>query len=533
MGRTWPVATAGLRRLRFHEASFDSERVITSGRFEVTLNNIRFANLRTAISLSLLTAAALVVHGYHPFVEDAEIYLPGVERILNPKLFPVGREFFESHASMTLFPNLLAGFFRITHLDFETGLFLWHVASIFLLLLACWELSGLLFSSASSRWGAVCLIAGLLTIPVSGTALYIMDQYLNPRSLATFAAVFSIARLLERKYIRVLFWLLFAACVHPLMWVFPFSFCALWIVLEKCERQLWGRLTHKSSAVPVGLGLFWIPVIQDGSAKYQESARTHAYFYIQHWAWYEWLGVIAPLIVFWYVERLARRRQALMLARVSRAFAIYGLIYFGVALTVDLPARFDRLARIQPMRSLHLEYIFLFLCIGGLMGQYVLKDRTWRWIVLFIPLCLGMFLSQRALFERSAHVEWPGRAPRNEWAQAFLWIRENTPRDAVFALNPEYMSLAGEDEIGFRCLAQRNRLADAVKDNGVVSMFPQLSEEWWAQVQAQSAWKDLQMSDFMRLKQQYGVSWIVLEKPRSVLMTCPYQNGTLEVCELP
>ena len=96
--------------------------------------------------------AAVLVHGYHPWAEDAEIYLPGVEKILNPKLFPVGQEFFASHANLTLFPKLVAASLRVTHFPMETGLFLWHIASVFLLLLACWELSGVLFSSARARW---------------------------------------------------------------------------------------------------------------------------------------------------------------------------------------------------------------------------------------------------------------------------------------------------------------------------------------------------------------------------------------------
>jgi len=38
-----------------------------------------------------------------------------------------------------------------------------------------------------------------LSIPVAGTALYIMDQYLNPRNLAAFAGIFMLARTLERS----------------------------------------------------------------------------------------------------------------------------------------------------------------------------------------------------------------------------------------------------------------------------------------------------------------------------------------------
>ena len=103
----------------------------------------------------LLTAAALLTHGYHPYAEDAEIYIPGVERILNPSLFPGGQEFFASHAGMTLFPNLVAFTLRVTHINFEAGLLVWHLTSIFLSLLACWKLSGPRYSqrlAASTTW---------------------------------------------------------------------------------------------------------------------------------------------------------------------------------------------------------------------------------------------------------------------------------------------------------------------------------------------------------------------------------------------
>jgi hypothetical protein len=63
------------------------------------------------------------------------------------------------------------------------GLLLWHVASIFMLLLACWRLSGLCFPSKRAHWGSVAPVASVLSIPVAGTSLHIMDQCLNPRNL--------------------------------------------------------------------------------------------------------------------------------------------------------------------------------------------------------------------------------------------------------------------------------------------------------------------------------------------------------------
>ncbi|HEY6338694.1 MAG TPA: hypothetical protein VIW68_09395 [Candidatus Sulfotelmatobacter sp.] len=500
------------------------------------VDSIRFEKYKTAFFLLLLTAGALLVHGYHPYAEDAEIYLPGIEKILNPSLFPVRQEFFASHASLTLFPNLIAFSIRLTHLPFAAGLFLWHVASIFLLLLACWELGGVCFRSARARWGGVCLVAALLTIPVAGTALYIMDQYLNPRNLAAFAAIFAVTRTLESKYVQALLWLAFAVCVHPLMGAFACSFCVLLVPM----RYFQNRRGAPTSLAPTVAGAvscllfpFGISLDPPTSEAYHKAALRHGFHYIQRWAWYEQLGILAPALLFWWFARLARKRQWRALELLCRAFIIYDLIYFVMALGFDLPARFESLARLQPLRSLHLLYMAMFVVIGGFAAEYVLQNRVWRWLVLFVPLCAGMFLAQRSLFPASAHVEWPGVAPRNPWEMAFVWIQQNTPVDAVFALDPEYMSIPGEDETGFRCLAERSRLADANKDNGVVSMFPELADTWLEQVTAQSPWEKLRIGGLMRLKQMYGVGWVVLRQPGGQALYCVYQNSAVRVCRVP
>jgi len=498
------------------------------------VNEISFDKHKTLnfLLLLLLTAGALLVHGYHPYAEDAEIYLPSVEKILNSQLFPVGREFFLSHASLTIFPNLIALSLRVTHLPMEAGLFLWHVGSIFLLVLACWELSGLFFRNPRARWGGVCLVAALLTIPVAGTALYLMDQYLNPRNLAAFAAVFAVARTLEKKYVRGALWLAFAGSVHPLMAAFAFSFCALLLVVERLEKK-----TNPGPLSPAA-GLFCllpfrISLDPPTSPAYHAAAMRHEFHYIQLWSWYEQLGILAPVVLFWWFGRTARARQWRRLDLVCRCLIIYDLIYFCAALVVDLPPRFESLARLQPLRSLHLLYILMFLIMGGFLGQFVLKNRVWRWVALLVPLCLGMFMAQRALFPASAHIEWPGASRKNPWAQAFLWTRDHTPQDAVFALDPDFMQLRGEDTIGFRCLAQRSRLADLTKDSGAVSMFPPLAEDWWAEVQAQTPWKNFRTEDFARLKKTYGVGWVVVQQPGVEGLDCSYQNSAVRVCRIP
>jgi len=492
---------------------------------------IRSENYRAVAGLLALTAVALLVHGYHPYAEDAEIYLPSVERFLNPQLFPVGREFFASHASLTFFPNLIALSLRVSYVPFAAGIFVWHVASMFLLLLACWELGGILFANQRARWGGVCLIAALFTIPVAGTALYIMDQYLNPRNLAAFCAVFAATQCLRKKYVRAILWLMFAASVHPLMAAFSFSFCALLWVIDLLENRR--RYLSQGTALGVCFLLpFGISLDPPTSPAYHQAALRHGFHYIQRWEWYEWLGIVAPIALLWWFYRIAVRQERKALGRLCKALAIYGTIYFVAALVVDLPPRFESLARLQPLRSLHLLYILLFVVMGGLAGEYLLKNRIWRWLILFVPLGAGMFVAQRELFPQSAHIEWPGAVPKNPWAQSFVWVRDNTPVDVVFALDPRFMQLAGEDEIGFRCLAERSRLADDTKDSGAVSMFPPLAEKWWEQVQAQTPWNSFAAADFERLKSKYGVSWIVTQQPVAGI-ECPYENEVVRVCRLP
>jgi hypothetical protein len=477
---------------------------------------------KVAVGLALLTLGALGVQGYHPYAEDAEIYLPGVEKTLDPNLFPVGREFFESHASLTLFPHLIAASVRLTHLPFAYAVFGWQVAAIFLLLLAVWELAGRCFNSELAQWGAVAFMAALLTLPVAGTALYVMDQYLNPRNLAAFSALFAVAKTLERRYVRALLWLIFAGLCHPLMAAFAFSFCVLLVVFAKYEQQ-----------IPAFLLLFPLgELLAPSSPAYHQAARFHGFHYITNWQWYEWLGILAPVPIFWSMARVGKGRGRRDLVRICRALVLYDLLYFAAALTLDLPQQFEALARIQPLRSLHLLYMLLIAIGGGFLVEYVLKDRLWRWVVLFVPLCLGMFLAQRALFPASAHIEWPWARPTNQWAQAFLWIRQNTPTDAVFAVDPMYIKIPGEDTIGFRALAERSRLADAYKDSGAVSMFPPLADEWWEQFQAEKNWTQFTKSDFLRLEHEYHATWVVIPAPNTPGLSCAYKNSAVLVCPI-
>lgn len=484
----------------------------------------RVTPLRVGGLLALATAAILL-HGYHPYVEDAEIYLPGIKKLLNPALYQMNPGFFSSHAGMTMFPNLIAASVRLTHLPFDVALLLWQFASVFGLMLACWRIGRTVFRSAPAAWAGAGMVAGMLGIPIAGTALLLMDQYLNTRSVSTAMVLLMAASVVEGRYLQAALWAVATAAIHPLMAMFGITFSAVLWLLRTWPSLRLRRGVAFAALLPMGL----FPPM---SSTYHEALLSRSYFFLARWEWYELLGMIAPFGIFWAIARFARRRQMDELETLCRALNYFGLI-FALASLLTIPRALERFTLLQPMRYLHVTYVVLFVLIGGLLAEFVLQRRAWRWLVLFVPICVGMFVAERAVFPASPHLELPGRTSPNRWVQAFVWIRDNTPVEAYFALNPRHMALPDEDQHGFRALAERSMLADDVKDSGAVTMFPKLAETWKAQTTAQAGWKNFAPADFTRLKQAYGIDWVLVDQPGvAAAMDCPYRANGLAVCRV-
>jgi hypothetical protein len=479
--------------------------------------------------LALIASLAIVVHGYHLGSDDAEIYVPAIKKVADPTLFPFGSEFFMHHASLSFFSDLIGNSARLVHLPIDWVIFLWHAVSVFLLLLAALQLLRICFESERAQWAGVAVLAAVLTVPVAGTALVIMDPYLTARDLSTPATLFAIACFISNNVKRALLWLLFTALIHPQMSVYCAAFIGCVLLARYLDRSL------SEPAISPGLAAFAaIPLSFDfapAHGVYREVLTSRGYFSVSNWTWYEWVGVFAPLLLLWLFSRIEGFGTLPSFQRLSRTLVIFGLFFTAAGIVLSASDRFDNIARLQPMRSFHLLYVIFFLLLGGLIGEYLLKNKTWRWCCLFVPLGITMWTIQAQAYPSCAHIEWPGASYRSGRLLAFIWIRDNTPKNAVFALNPNYMALDGDDQHGFRAVAERSALADNLKDSGAVSVFPQLAEHWKSQVAAQSGWPNFKLVDFRKLASSYGVDWLVLERNQATLgLVCPYQNDTVRVC---
>ena len=275
-------------------------------------------------------------------------------------------------------------------------------------------------------------------------------------------------------------------------------------ILEPGKSHLGG-----GSLCPLG----W--VFEPQSPTWRTALDTRTYYFLYKWHWYEWLGALAPLFLFWLLWRVAQKRGETLLARFAMAVFVYGVFQQAVAMAVlGFPA-LVRLTPLQPMRYLHLIYFFLALIAGCLLGKYLLKAHVWRWALFLVLFNGSMFAAQRAqlggsLSNRVARTHnrpIPGFRLLNGFAA-------NTPTNAYFALDPRYLAAPGEDYHSFRALAERSQLADAIKDTAVVTQVPELGPDWERQVEAQQGWKDFQIADFERLKSEFGVDWVLVSYPQ-------------------
>jgi hypothetical protein len=491
----------------------------------------RYAKHLPIVRLAALTAAALAVHGYHLGVDDGEIYVPAARRLLNPKLYPFAPEFFLSHAHLSLFSPILAWTARLTHLSMDATIFSWYVLTLFAMMIASWKLACACFNSSRARWSAVLILAAVVSMPATNTGLLLIDPYLSARSFSTPLTLFVLAAVLEKNYLAAGICVLITGTIHPQMVTYlVFLIGVMWTV-EQTRRKETPRTATFASFVWILPGGFNLaPAVEP----YREALYSRDFYFIANWQWYHWLGMLAPLafLAWFWRGKLNGTRPGF--SRLSFALIPFGLLSIVVSLIFATSHEFDYFARTQPLRTFHLITIIFVLFLGGIVGEYAGTKLRWLPSTLALLLACGMFYVQLESYPRSPHVEWPSATSRNPWVNTLLWIRANTPEDAVFAVDSRYFLENDADQHGFRALSARSALADYYKDGGVVAIFPFLAPEWKQMSNATYGLNHFSRVQFEYLRKEYPeVSWTVIHGAAPSGFDCPYQRDSFEVCRIP
>jgi hypothetical protein len=482
------------------------------------------------LRLCFLTVAAVAIHGYHLGVEDAEIYIPAAKKMLHPELYPYASEFFLSHGKLSLFSPILAGSAWLAHLSMDWTVALYYLITIFATLTACWMLATTCFESARARWSSVLLMTAVLTMPATNTGLMLMDPYLTARSFSTPLTLFALDCILRRRYFSCILLTVATLFIHTQMTVYLIILMGILWLFDRVPIKMLSRTMAVTTFAGFGPAGFTLTPAED---PYREALYARDFFFLMNWSWYHWLGMLAPLGFMAWFWKGKLRAVTPEFKRLSLALIPFGIVAILTAALLSSSHVMDMFVRLQPLRCFHLITFIFVLSIGGVVGEYAAKNRPWVLAVIMLPLAIGMFYVNRQTYSYSPHIEWPWlKTSTNPWVNALLWVRENTPTDAVFAVDSRYFKEVGVDVHGFRTLSERAALPDYYKDGGVVAMFPSLAVEWKQMSNATYGLNHFDVQDFQRLAKQYPVQWTLIHGPAPQQMDCPYEENDYTVCRI-
>ena len=482
--------------------------------------------LRSGLGVAAAIVLAFALHGYHFGVSDQKLYLPAALRAANPALFPHDAAFFTTEARFTLFDELVAGGLR-AGIPLDVAMFAGQVVALAVVAAGTLRLLALAGFSAEASWAGLGLLILLLPCPVAGTRIGVLEPYLLPRGLAIGAALWAFVLAIERRP-AALALLVVAGALHPLT--------GLWsaghVVAQAVDRR-WTRPLRAAGAAAMLLAAgacapLLVPTFDE--ATYWQTALAPDSFaarYPWHWPWYEWAGVIAPLLLLWFV---ARDRAGSATARIASRL-LYSAVA-GVMLALLITAVPDRAWPLQPMRQLHLVYVVAIALTGAAIERRVLRGRLWPRLVA-AALVAATVLAVQQRYPASGYVDWPGQLPDNAYVRAFDWIQRHTPLDTRIAIDPFYLRHPGPDWHAARVFTRRSMISDAVHDLAPAAMSMPLAARWTAEQRQLAGWRTFQRDDFVRLGRDLHVSWVVVPAHQAPDLDCPFAEPTVRVCRVP
>ncbi len=543
-----------------------------------------------ALLLLLLALSTILIHGFHPFAEDGGLYAAGIEYTLNPALFPHYTAFVTEHLRFSLFAPVVAILIRVTNLSLPAALLLLAFLSALATMAAAQALLRRCCLNDRAQFAGLALLAAGWTLPIAGTSLYLMDPYVTARSLTmplSLLAVacaldtwptISVSKALRHPGLHSAACLLVAAAFHPLMAAYALLFVAALRATRSSRPVLAWAALSTAIAILCLAAHFLSPTESPAEAA---AVITRYYWFLSQWQWYEFLGLLGPPVMLalasfafpnpaapsaCHPERSAKREvegseasphftrssdygsaKALPASRLQ-ALGITAILLAFLATLIALlfaheSSATHTVARLQPLREFLLLYAVMLLLLGAAISEAchraAVKTRGVSRLALqatpalfTVAMAAGLFLAARATYPASLHIEFPWRTTQqqNPWAQAFLWARDNTPPDALFALDARYINTPGEDAQAFRAISLRSAMPDFSKDGGEASITPAIAPTWLAAAQAQADMSALSDTERDHRLAPFAPSWMVLHADAETAHLCPYSNGIVKVC---
>ena len=514
--------------------------------------------------LLFATIFGLMLNGYRYGASDQALYIPMIDRAVNPDLFPNDFLFDEPSGEYNFWVPTMATLAR--YVSLEWVFFVTYVLTRFGLFWAIYHLALNLFGDRRAAILAVFFV--LVPTRVGGTATATQDTFCTLRSTAMpFAIAFLIPYFRGGLYAASIICGV-AFLIHPITALPLVGLLTLRLAIEGfrkgwqaaakplgvfilCTLPLFIRVFLIDHANPSDLSLFarsdpeWLEIIRG----------RDGYIFLTNWSQDAFQSITFPLILLigilyfrrWYARRQAGNdpiTQGTGIREIDRwAFGLIMicliLFFIGAVFVEWLPL--PLVVQLQILRSFYLlinlsEIYFAWILIEliGLVGFKILHALTQRGnLELFKHVAAGCLIIISCMFALprlswinedeedkegnvvTRHIHLPGKVPHNDWIDVGQWCKANTPIDATF--------FVPTNTKGFRTYSQRSSVGDR-KDGAPCVFSERYAKEWWSRMTNLAGYDTLNEAKFKQLAEKYLASFIITRKGHRLGFPVLYQN---------
>jgi hypothetical protein len=501
-------------------------------------------------SVVLLTLLGYFLFPGHTYLQsDTQIYIPMLERLNDPELFPRDIVAVRPHLAYTIYDETAIALKRITHVDFEAVLtgeqLLFRALAICGLILIARRVG---LSAAESFFVAAVLSLGAT---IAGPAVLTVEYEPVPRGFAIGLIVFALGLIADQRYLAAGAAAALAFLYHPPT-TLPFWGLAAFLVIAKRLRWTFLAPLAIAAVLLALLARIQSPGLETASVfrrldPFQETLQRMraGYSFVSSWMLNQKIdfGVQAVIaaIAFWRVRKLIPGPLRDFLC----GLPMIGLLSVPLSWVLLEHLHWALIPEWQPARAV----MFVSLVVALLSAVAAIKatNPVERWLWLTAAFLLPM---QHAMVSRQIHyrpllfaaalavlttalyafrkeslvlaglipffaipqagvVENYPRVHTNDLRQLADWARTSTPQTALFLFPDAGISL---DPGVFRARALRGLYVDW-KSGGQVNYFPCFAREWWRRWVATGSGRwSVAPLDFPQLDAM-GVDYVVLKKP--------------------
>jgi hypothetical protein len=468
--------------------------------------------------------------GYRYGVSDQAFYIPAVNRILTPGLFPRDAPLLEAQSRLMASDDIVAAVVK------TTGLSLPHVAVTLYLI----GLVGLIAAAAAFArglnysWWAVALLGVLLTFRhrITKTGANSLEGYMHPRQLAFAVGIASLAFVVRGRHGVAMLLVLASAVLHPTTALF-FGLVvatAYGLRLTAYGRQRavvvlsLGALLSMAAAWALTFGPLTGRLITM-DAGWLRVFSEKDYLFPAGWPIDAWLINLAYPVVIFAVWR-ARVRRGVDVPH-ERGLVV-GLLASLVLFVASVPFTMAEVALAVQLQITRVFWILDFVAIASI-AWWLTQSKTVAKVA--IGACLvGSIARGYYLLE----VDQPERKlvtidlPDTPWMEAMRWL-ETQPSDWHVLADPGHAWKYG---ISVRVGASRDTLIESVKDSAIAFYDRGIAMRVGERALDTSEYDQMSEARLRRLDEKYDLDVAVFPAGRAINFPLLYRNAAFAIFDL-